>query len=82
MSFVDQPAAREGRISYINDLFLTDEAALVSKLADIADPGEASRKKIQATAAQLVTAVRKNSKADGGSEPFLQQYERSSAEGV
>jgi len=82
MSFVDQPAAREGRISYINDLFLADEAALVSKLADIADPGEASRKKIQATAAQLVSAVRKNSKADGGIEAFLQQYDLSSAEGV
>jgi RHH-type proline utilization regulon transcriptional repressor/proline dehydrogenase/delta 1-pyrroline-5-carboxylate dehydrogenase len=82
MSFVDQPAARKGRIPYINDLFLADEAALVSKLADIADPGEASRKKIQATAAQLVTAVRKNSKADGGIEAFLQQYDLSSAEGV
>jgi len=82
MSFVDQPAARKGRIPYINDLFLADEAALVSKLADMADPGEASRKKIQATAAQLVTAVRKNSKADGGIEAFLQQYDLSSAEGV
>ena len=82
MSFVDQPAAREGRIVYINDLFLADEAALVRKLADIADPGEASREKIQTTAAQLVTAVRKNSKADGGIEAFLQQYDLSSAEGV
>jgi len=82
MSFVDQPAAREGRIPYINDMFLADEAALVMHLADIADPGEASRKKIQATAAQLVTAVRKNSKADGGIEAFLQQYDLSSAEGV
>jgi RHH-type proline utilization regulon transcriptional repressor/proline dehydrogenase/delta 1-pyrroline-5-carboxylate dehydrogenase len=82
MSFVDQPAARQGRISYINDLFLADEATLVRNLADIADPGEAGRKKIQATAAQLVTAVRKNSKADGGIEAFLQQYDLSSAEGV
>ena len=82
MSFVDQPAARKGRISYINDLFLADEAQLVRKLADIADPGEASRKKIQATAAQLVSAVRKNSNTDGGIEAFLQQYDLSSAEGV
>ena len=73
MSFVDQPAAREGRIPYINDRFLADEVALVSELADIADPGPASRDKIQATAAQLVAAVRKNSKADGGIEAFLQQ---------
>ncbi len=82
MSFVDQPAAREGRISYINDQFLTDEAALVRELADAADPGDAGRKKIQATATQLVAAVRKNSKTDGGIEAFLQQYDLSSAEGV
>jgi len=82
MSFVDQPAARDGRISYIDDLFLTDEATLVRELADAADPGEAGRQKIQTTAAQLVAAVRKNSKADGGIEAFLQQYDLSSAEGV
>ncbi len=82
MSFVDQPAAREGRISYINDLFLADEADLVRELADAADPGEASRAKIQAIAEQLVNAVRENSKADGGIEAFLQQYDLSSAEGV
>ena len=82
MSFVDQPAAREGRISYINDLFLADEATLVRELADAADPGASGCKKIQATAAQLVSAVRKNSKTDGGIEAFLQQYDLSSAEGV
>ncbi len=82
MSFVDQPAAREGRISYINDLFLADEATLVRQLADAADPGDVGRKKIQATAAQLVCAVRKNAKTDGGIEAFLQQYDLSSSEGV
>ena len=82
MSFVDQPAAREGRISYINDLFLADEATLVRELADAADPGEAMRDKIKATASQLVMAVRKNAKNDGGIEAFLQQYDLSSSEGV
>ena len=82
MSFVDQPAAREGRISYINDLFLADEAKLVRELADAADPGDAMREKIKATASQLVMAVRKNSKTDGGIEAFLQQYDLSSSEGV
>jgi RHH-type proline utilization regulon transcriptional repressor/proline dehydrogenase/delta 1-pyrroline-5-carboxylate dehydrogenase len=82
MSFVDQPAAREGRISYINDRFLADEATLVRELADAADPGASGRQKIQTTAAQLVAAVRKNSKADSGIEAFLQQYDLSSAEGV
>ena len=82
MSFVDQPAAREGRIPYINDLYLADEETLVRELASAADPGNAGAKKIQKTAAQLVRAVRKNSKADGGIEAFLQQYDLSSEEGV
>ena len=45
MSFVDQPAAREGRISDINELYLRDEEALVRELSDAADPGESGRQK-------------------------------------
>ena len=82
MNFVDQPAAREGRISNINDLYLRDEEALVRELAEAADPGVASRQKIQNTAAQLVRAVRKNTAGDGGIEAFLQQYDLSSQEGI
>ncbi len=82
MSFIDQPAAREGRIPYINDLFLADEASLVRELAEAADPGDTGREKIQATAAQLVNAVRKNASEDSGIEAFLQQYDLSSTEGV
>ena len=82
MSFVDQPAARDSSIPYINDLFLAEESALVNELADAADPGDAARRKIQDTAAQLVRAVRRNAKTDGGIEAFLQQYDLSSAEGV
>ena len=47
-----------------------------------ADPGESARSKILDTAAQLVRAVRKNTKNDGGIEAFLQQYDLSSDEGV
>ncbi len=82
MSFVDQPAARESSISYINDRYLADEKELVKELATEADPGENVRSKIQETAAQLVRAVRKNTKKDGGIEAFLQQYDLSSDEGV
>lgn len=82
MSFIDQPAARQGRIPYINDLFLADETKLVGELADAADPGATSRGKIEQTAEQLVRAVRKNSKTDSGIEAFLQQYDLSSAEGI
>jgi len=82
MSFVDQPAARESSISYINEHYLTDEQEIVRQLAEEADPGASTRRKIMETAAQLVRAVRKNSKNDGGIEAFLQQYDLSSDEGV
>ena len=82
MNFVDQPAARASKISYINDQYLADEEKLVRELADAANPGDAARKKIQSTAAQLVRAVRKNTSKDGGIEAFLQQYDLSSDEGV
>ena len=82
MSYVDQPAAREGTIPYINDLYLADEEKLVRELVEAADSGAAVRNKIQKTAEQLVRAVRKNTAKDGGIEAFLQQYDLSSDEGV
>ena len=82
MSFVDQPAARPSSIPYINDHYLADEQELAQALAKEADPGPAAREKIENTAAQLVRAVRKNTKNDGGIEAFLQQYDLSSDEGV
>ena len=82
MSFIDQPAARESSIPYINDNYLADEQELVRQLAADADPGASVRAKIMKTAEQLVRAVRKNTKNDSGIEAFLQQYDLSSDEGV
>ncbi len=82
MSFIDQPAARPSSISYINENYLADEQALVRRLAEAADAGEATRGKIMETAAQLVRAVRKNAENDSGIEAFLQKYDLSSDEGV
>ena len=82
MSFMDQPAARDSSIPYINDNYLADEQALVRRLAEEADAGESVRGKIMETAAQLVRAVRKNTRNDSGIEAFLQQYDLSSDEGV
>ncbi|MBT8082104.1 MAG: bifunctional proline dehydrogenase/L-glutamate gamma-semialdehyde dehydrogenase PutA [Gammaproteobacteria bacterium] len=82
MRFLDQPAAQKSSIPYIDDNYLADEQALVRQLADEADPGESARHKILTTAEQLVRAVRKNTKNDGGIEAFLQQYDLSSGEGV
>ena len=82
MSFIDQPAARQSSIAYINDNYLADEQELVRQLAAEADPGASGRAKIMKTAEQLVRAVRKNTKNDGGIEAFLQQYDLSSDEGV
>ena len=82
MSFIDQTAAREGSIPFINDLYLADEETLVRELAGLADPGDDMRAKIEQTAVELVRAVRKNTRKDGGIEAFLKQYDLSSAEGV
>ena len=82
MSFIDQPAAQPSSISYINDNYLADEQAIVRELAARADTGESARRKILDTAAQLVRAVRDNTRNDGGIEAFLQQYDLSSDEGV
>jgi len=82
MSFIDQTAAREGSIPFINDFYLADEETLVRELAGLADPGDDVRAKIEQTAAELVRAVRKNTRKDGGIEAFLKQYDLSSAEGV
>ena len=82
MSFIDQPAAQPSSIPYINDNYLADERAVVRALAAKADPGDAARRKIIDTAAQLVRAVRKNTKNDGGIEAFLKTYDLSSDEGV
>ncbi len=82
MSFLDQPAARPSRIPYINENYLAEERALVRELAEEADPGASARRKIQATAEQLVRAVRKNQENDSGIEAFLQKYDLSSDEGV
>ncbi len=82
MSFIDQPAARESSIPYINDNYLADEQELVRRLAAEADPGASGRARIMKTAEQLVRAVRKNTRNDGGIEAFLQQYDLSSDEGV
>ena len=82
MRFIDQPAARESSISFINDNYLADERELVRRLAEEADPGAAARRKISGTATRLVRAVRKNTKNDGGIEAFLKTYDLSSDEGV
>ena len=82
MQFVDQPAARAGRIPYLNDLYLADEASLMRELCDAADAGEAVRRNIEETATRLVKAVRENKAREGGIDAFLQQYDLSSEEGV
>jgi RHH-type proline utilization regulon transcriptional repressor/proline dehydrogenase/delta 1-pyrroline-5-carboxylate dehydrogenase len=82
MRFTDQPAAKPGRIPYLNDLYLAEEQALVRELVAAADAGMSVREKVQATAVQLVQAVRKAKANEGGLEAFLQQYDLSSEEGV
>ena len=82
MRFTDQPAARPGRVPYVNDLYLADEQSLVRELVAAADSGMSMRERIQDTAKQLVNAVRKAKANEGGLDAFLQQYDLSSEEGV
>lgn len=82
MRLANQPAANPDTIPHINDLYLAEEEALVRELADTADPGDVGRDRIQATAATLVDAVRRNKAKEGGIDAFLQQYDLSSEEGV
>ena len=82
MQFTRQPAAQAGPIPYINDQYLTDEATLVRKLVEAADPGAGASEKILGTAAELVRAVRRSKRNDGGIDAFMQEYDLSSEEGV
>jgi len=82
MRFSNQSAAEPDTIPHLNNLYLADEEALVRELADAADPGDSASERIQATAAQLVAAVRRNKAKEGGIDAFLQQYDLSSEEGV
>ncbi len=82
MLFTRQTLASRSPISDVNAHYLTDEQALVNELRNIADPGESVRDRIRDTAAELVSAVRKNKAREGGIDAFLQQYDLSSEEGV
>ena len=82
MSFTNQRIIGDGLPDSISNLYLADEAALVERLCDLADPGESVRSNIHDMAAGLVAAVRLNSSKDGGIEAFLQQYDLASEEGV
>lgn len=82
MHSTNRAAARPDTAPNLNELYLADEASLVRELAESADPGDSAREKIQATAAQLVRAVRRHKAAEGGIEAFLQQYDLSSEEGI
>jgi RHH-type proline utilization regulon transcriptional repressor/proline dehydrogenase/delta 1-pyrroline-5-carboxylate dehydrogenase len=82
MGLTDQSAYTVPPLENVSRRYLADEQSLVTELAEEADVGEAGRKRIQATAATLVRAVRKHAANEGGLDAFLQQYDLSSEEGV
>ena len=75
-------SARGDTTAFSSERYLADETELVRELAAAADPGEALGARIRAQAEQLVAAVRRDSRRDGGIEAFLQEYDLSSEEGV
>lgn len=82
MNFKDQSSVSLDPLGQINRQYLADETTLVRELGRQADPGEATRAKIQQTALDLVVSVRKASANEGGIDAFLQQYDLSSEEGI
>jgi RHH-type proline utilization regulon transcriptional repressor/proline dehydrogenase/delta 1-pyrroline-5-carboxylate dehydrogenase len=60
---------------------MDEEACVAERLQQGALPA-AARKRIQATAARLVEAVRESTFSHGGLDAFLQEYELSNREGV
>ena len=82
MRFKDQSAAGPELVPGLSNLYLGDERELVTALIEEADPGEASRRKIHATAAELVANVRELASRSGGLDAFMQEYDLSSQEGV
>ena len=62
--------------------WVRDEAAHVRRLLDQARLPDADRTAVQATAADLVTRVRRRAKDQGAIEAFMRQYDLGSEEGV
>ncbi|MBT8079823.1 MAG: bifunctional proline dehydrogenase/L-glutamate gamma-semialdehyde dehydrogenase PutA [Gammaproteobacteria bacterium] len=82
MKFTSQPFGQANTAVPVSRGYLADEQDLVARLAEVADGGEALRRRVHDTAAGLVRAVRKNAAEEGGIDAFLQQYDLSSVEGV
>src|SRR6478735_8929224 len=66
----------------INGDFLADEERIVRQLADIARLDPQTHDAVQATARDLVAAVRRAPASKSGLDAFLRQYDLSSQEGV
>src|SRR5512139_246233 len=66
----------------VNGEFLAEEQPVVRRRAAAARFGEAEAAEIQATAKQLVEAVRRAPAARTGIDAFMRQYDLSSQEGV
>ncbi|HEY4530145.1 MAG TPA: bifunctional proline dehydrogenase/L-glutamate gamma-semialdehyde dehydrogenase, partial [Luteimonas sp.] len=62
--------------------WVRDEAAHVRRLLEQARLPDADRTAVQATAADLVTRVRRRAKDQGAIEAFMRQYDLGSEEGV
>jgi len=82
MNFIDQRTVTAHPPGDISRRYLAGEAGLVAELVEIAAGGSSRWSAIQATAADLVRAVRKGTAREGGIDAFLQQYDLSSKEGV
>jgi len=68
--------------SRINARYLADESELIGDLLPIARCSGPQRKRIEATAIDLVGVMRRERSAKSGLDAFLYAYDLSTAEGV
>jgi RHH-type transcriptional regulator, proline utilization regulon repressor / proline dehydrogenase / delta 1-pyrroline-5-carboxylate dehydrogenase len=80
--FAGAPPARDALRAAISAHTLTDETALVNRLAGIAELPEARAQEVVKTAADWVTRVRQLKNEQSPLDAFMQQYDLSSEEGV
>jgi RHH-type proline utilization regulon transcriptional repressor/proline dehydrogenase/delta 1-pyrroline-5-carboxylate dehydrogenase len=82
MIFVNELPTLDPLRAAINDAFLADETASVEALLPQAEIDADANARVAERAHKLVIAVREQSKAQGGLDAFMHEYDLSSEEGV
>jgi len=80
--FAGGPPAYEGLRSRLNAAYRADETAVLEALLPLASFDEATRRRIERRARELVVHVRARRRQTGGIDAFMSEYDLSSQEGI